>query len=70
MDDTTAEWRSSMERRIAALETDVAVIRSNYATKEDIGALEMRLVKWFVATAAAMSLVSFSAALTVARMLG
>lgn len=88
MDDTTAEWRNSMERRIAALETDVAVIRSNYVTKEDlanlerrvegqlggldgkIGAMETRLVKWFVATAAAMSLVSFSAALTVARMLG
>lgn len=81
MDDTTAEWRSSMERRIGALETDVAIIRSNYATKEDlanverrlegqISALEARLIKWFVATAAAMSLVSFSAALTVARMLG
>jgi predicted fused transcriptional regulator/phosphomethylpyrimidine kinase len=70
MDDNTAEWRNSMERRIGALETDVAVIRSNYATKQDLAALEMRLVKWFVATAAAMSLVSFSAALTVARMLG
>jgi predicted fused transcriptional regulator/phosphomethylpyrimidine kinase len=69
MDDTTAEWRNSMERRIGTLETDVAVIRSNYATKQDLAALEMRLVKWFVATAAAMSLVSFSAALTVARML-
>lgn len=81
MDDTTAEWRSSIERRIGALETDVAIIRSNYVTKEDlanverrlegqISALEARLIKWFVATAAAMSLVSFSAALTVARMLG
>ncbi|UGQ46782.1 hypothetical protein [Massilia endophytica] len=87
MDEEEMAWRSSIERRLAAVEKDVAVIMSNYATKEDLArleakllgklaqsdarldALEARLIKWFVATAAAMSIVTFSAALTVARMM-
>lgn len=75
MDDTTSEWRHSVERRLGSLETDVAVIRSNYATKEDLArletelarletrmtALESRLIRWFFATATGLSMVAFAA---------
>jgi len=68
MDDTTSEWRSSVERRLGSLETDVAVIRSNYATKEDLArletrmtALESRLIRWFFASATGLSVAAFAA---------
>lgn len=68
MDDTTSEWRGSVERRLGSLETDVAVIRSNYATKEDLARLETRmaavegrLIRWFFATATGLSMVAFAA---------
>lgn len=68
MDDTTSEWRNSVERRLGSLETDVAVIRSNYATKEDLARLETRmtavegrLIRWFFATATGLSMVAFAA---------
>ncbi|MES2130193.1 MAG: hypothetical protein V4463_23225 [Pseudomonadota bacterium] len=35
--------REQMEVRVHKLETEVAVIRSNYATKEDIARLELKL---------------------------
>ncbi|UGQ46781.1 hypothetical protein [Massilia endophytica] len=61
MDDTSAEWRGSVERRLAALEKDVAIILSNYATREDLARLESKLIRWFFATATALALAAFTA---------
>lgn len=80
MDEDTKERFNSVDRRLGALEgleprlhaleIDVAVIRSNYATKADLEALEKRLVKWLVGSVTAMSLVTFSATLTMAKIFG
>jgi hypothetical protein len=45
MDDMN-ERMSTLERDVAALKTDVAVIRSNYATREHLARLEASLLKW------------------------
>ena len=55
--------------RITALEVNLAVVKSNYATKEDIASLkediaklETTLLKWLVGTAVTIASLAFTAA--------
>ena len=48
--------------RLSALEVDLAVVKSNYATKEDLAKMEGTLLKWFIGTAVAISSIAFAAA--------
>jgi predicted fused transcriptional regulator/phosphomethylpyrimidine kinase len=48
--------------RLSALEIDLAVVKSNYATKEDLAKMEGTLLKWFIGTAVAIAGVAFAAA--------
>lgn len=47
-------YDDGMEKRIAAIEQDVVVIKSNYVTKADLTASVNSLIKWIVGTAIAL----------------
>ena len=64
---------TALDKDMATLKTDVAVIRSNYATttalateigsvRADIARLEATILKWFIGTAVTMASVAFAAA--------
>ncbi|NVD99639.1 hypothetical protein [Massilia sp. BJB1822] len=66
---STLEQRfGSFDQRLGTLEKDVAVIKSNYATREDLMKTENRLIKWFVATSTALAAAAITAAVTTIRM--
>ena len=65
MEERTSKLESLAEKtleRITFLEVDLAVIKSNYATREDIAKMESILLKWFIGTAVTIAGLAFTAA--------
>ncbi|WP_139260693.1 hypothetical protein [Duganella sacchari] len=54
-------------QRLAVVEMDMAVIKSNHARREDIAKLQNTLLKWFVTTAITLAGLSGSQAFLAAR---
>jgi len=83
MDEETGRQFAAVDARFAVvdgrlhtLEIDVAVIRSNYATKADVLAvsekiakMEATVLKWFIGTAISIAMVAASATLALSTML-
>jgi hypothetical protein len=61
MDDMN-ERIAALGKDMSALTIDMAVVRSNYATKADLATLETNVVKWFVVTATTLAGVAFAIA--------
>ena len=63
---------TALEKDMAAVKTELAVIRSNYVTREDLARefgslradmakMETNIIKWFIATAVTIAGLSFAA---------
>lgn len=75
MVDDQEDFRQNTERRLSAIECDVAVIKSNYATKEEIARLETqmarmktRLVKWVIGALAGSLVAAVGTAINMAKL--
>jgi hypothetical protein len=60
--DLLLERVDALEKDATAIKMDLAVIKSNYATKADVTAIETSIIKWLVGTAIALTGLAFAAA--------